>query len=76
MERAGTMLILPPGTPLIVTIDEAAKLFSVSATTLRKLYALYDDFPAGKLSENNSPLLFDVMRCYDWFARILGTDAG
>jgi len=76
MDHAGTMMILPPGTPLIVNIDKAAEIFSVSATTLRKLYALYDDFPAGKLNENNSPLLFDVVRCYDWFARNLGTDAG
>lgn len=76
MDHAETMMILPPGTPLIVTIDKAAEMFSVSATTLRKLYALYDDFPAGKLNENNSPLLFDVVRCYDWFARNLGTDAG
>lgn len=75
MDHAGTMMILPPGTPLIVNIEKAAEMFSVSATTLRKLYALYDDFPAGKLSENNSPLLFDVVRCYDWFARYLGTDA-
>lgn len=74
LEGAGTITILPPGTPLIVGIDKAAELFSVSATTLRKLYAMHDDFPAGKLGENNSSLLFDVTRCYAWFARYLGTD--
>lgn len=75
MDSAGTLAILPPGTPLIVGIDKAAEMFSVSATTLRKLYAMHDDFPAGKLGENNSTLLFDVMRCYRWFARYLGTDS-
>lgn len=68
-------MILPPGTPLIVGIDKASELFGLSPTTLRKLYALHDDFPAGKLGENNSMLLFDVMRCYGWLARYLGTDA-
>lgn len=73
-DSAGTLLILPPGTPLIVGIDKAAEMFGVSATTLRKLYAMHDDFPAGKLGENNSTLLFDVMRCYSWLAHYLGTD--
>ena len=68
------MVILPPGTPLIVGIDRAAEMFGVSPTTLRKLYAMHDDFPAGKLGVNNSTLLFDVMKCYEWFERYLGTD--
>lgn len=76
MEGAGTITILPPGTPLIAGIDKAAELFSVSATTLRRLYAMHEDFPAGKLGENNSTLLFDVARCYAWLARYLGTDLG
>ena len=75
MDSAGTLAILPPGTPLIVGIDKASEIFDVSKSTLQKLYALHDDFPAGKLGENNSKLMFDVMRCYAWFARDLGTDA-
>lgn len=75
MDSAGTLAILPPGTPLIVGIDKATELFSVSEATLRKLYAMHDDFPAGKIGKNSSTLLFDVMRCYAWFARYLGTDA-
>lgn len=74
MDGAGTLMILPPGTPLMVGIDKAAELFDVSERTLTKLYALHDDFPAGKLNEGNSKLMFDVMRCYAWFARYLGTD--
>lgn len=54
MEGAGTITILPPGTPLIVGIDRAAELFSVSATTLRRLYAMHEDFPAGKLGEKTA----------------------
>lgn len=75
MDGVGTLMILPPGTPLMVGIDKAAELFDVSKGTLSKLYALHDDFPAGKLNEGNSKLMFDVMRCYAWFARYLGTDA-
>lgn len=76
MDSAGTLAILPPGTPLIVGIDKASEIFDVSPKVLTKLYALHDDFPAGKLAEGNSRLLFDVARCYGWFARYLGTDAG
>lgn len=73
MERQ-EMTILPPGTPLFVTIDRAAELFGESPTTLRQLRLQYEDFPAGKFGRNNQKLLFDVPRCYAWFARMLGTD--
>lgn len=75
MDRAGTMMILPPGTPLFATIDRAAELFGESPTTLRQLRLQYEDFPAGKFGSNNQKLLFDVPRCYAWFSRMLGTDA-
>jgi len=73
MERIGE-IILPPGTPLIVDIDTAAQLFGESPATLRALRLANPDFPAGKLGRNNQKLLFDVPRCYQWFARQLGTD--
>lgn len=75
MERQ-EMTILPPGTPLFATIDKAAELFGESPTTLRQLRLQYEDFPAGKFGTNNQKLLFDVPRCYAWFARQLRTDAG
>lgn len=74
MERQ-EMNVLPPGTPLFATIDRAAELFGESPTTLRQLRLQYEDFPAGKFGSNNQKLLFDVPRCYAWFARMLGTDA-
>lgn len=76
MDSAGTMTILPPGTPLFADIDRAAELFGESPTTLRQLIRRHEDFPAGKFGRNNNKLLFDVPRCYAWFARYLGTDGG
>lgn len=76
MDSAGTKTILPPGTPLFADIDRAAELFGESPTTLRQLIRRYEDFPAGKFGRNNNKLLFDVPRCYAWFARYLGTDGG
>lgn len=75
-ERVNIPAIMPPGTPLFCGIEKATELFDLGQTTLKKLYALHDDFPAAKLGENNSKLLFDVARCYAWFARYLGTDGG
>ncbi len=72
--QAEATIMLPPGTPLFVTIDRAAELFGESPTTLRQLRLIYEDFPAGKFGRNNQKLLFDVPRCYAWFARQLGTD--
>lgn len=72
--RAEAPIILPPGTPLFVTIDRAAELFGESPATLRQLRLIHEDFPAGKFGRNNQKLLFDVPRCYAWFARQLGTD--
>lgn len=75
METAGTLAILPPGTPLLVDINGAAELFGVSVRMLRILRAEHEDFPAGQLHGGTSNILFDVPRCYAWFARHLGTDA-
>ena len=72
--RAEVPVMLPPGTPLFATIDRAAELFGESPTTLRQLRLQYEDFPAGKFGRNNQKLLFDVPRCYAWFARQLETD--
>ena len=72
--RAEASVMLPPGTPLFATIERAAELFDESPTTLRQLRLQYEDFPAGKFGRNNQKLLFDVPRCYAWFARQLGTD--
>lgn len=72
--RGEASVMLPPGTPLFATIDRAAELFGESPTTLRQLRLQYEDFPAGKFGSNNQKLLFDVPRCYAWFARQLGTD--
>lgn len=73
MDKAGSAVILPPGTPLIAGIETASGLLGVSVKRLRELRQEYDDFPAGKLGANTSNLLFDVPRCYDWFARHIGT---
>ena len=67
-------ITLPPGTPLIADIDKAAELFGQCPTALRQLRLAHADFPAGKMGKNNNKLLFDVPRCYAWFARRLGTD--
>lgn len=75
MDSAGTMAILPPGTPLIVDADGAAELFGVGKRVLQDLRIKHPDFPAGQIGGNNSKWLYDVPRCYAWFARYLGTDA-
>lgn len=66
---------LPAGTPLFADVKTAAGLFDMSPRLLTNLRLSHRDFPAGKLGENSSKVLYDIPRCYAWFARRLGTDA-
>lgn len=74
MDSAGTMAALPPGTPLLAKTRKAAQIFDMSAATLYRLRQRYPDFAALTV-RTGKDVLYDVPRCYAWFARYLGTDA-
>jgi hypothetical protein len=73
VDTAGTWAILPPGTPLMAKTRQAVKLFDLSAATLYRLRARYPDFRALTI-KSGKDVLYDVPRCYGWFAQYLGAD--
>lgn len=56
---------------LLANTDRASELFGVSAATLYRLRARYPDFRACTL-KTGKQVLYDVPRCYAWFAQFLG----
>ena len=64
---------LPPGTPLFATTARAVELFGISKRALSDLRSKHEDFPARQQVDGGN-VLYDVPRCYAWFARHLGTD--
>lgn len=73
MDTAGTRAILPPGTPLLAKTAQAAKLFDLSVTALYRLRVSHPDFKALTIKTGRE-VLYDVPRCYAWFAQYLGAD--
>lgn len=57
-------IALPVGTPLMCDVDEAARLFGISRTTLYGLAKAYPDFPVRKIGSGVRYLVPDL---YAWF---------
>ena len=57
-------ITLPAGTPLMCDVEEAAKLFGISRTTLYGLVKLYPDFPVKMVGRGVRYLVPDM---YAWF---------
>ena len=67
--------MMPPGTPLLAKTERAAEIFGVSEKTLYRMRVHYPDFD--KLTiKTGREVLFDVPRCYQWFAQYLGESIG
>lgn len=73
MDTAGARAMLPPGTPLLARTAEACKIFDLSPASLYRLRARYPDFRALTIKTGRE-VLYDVPRCYAWFAGWLGAD--
>ena len=73
MDSAGTRAILPPGTPLLAKTRQAVKIFDISAATLYRLRMRYPDFAALTV-RTGKDVLYDVLRCYEWFGQWLGAE--
>lgn len=73
MDTAGTMAVLPPGTPLMAKTSEATRLFGMSRTTLYRLRRDHKDFKALTIKTGRD-VLFDVPRVYEWLARFGGAE--
>lgn len=57
-------ITLPAGTPLMCDVDEAARLFGISRTTLYGLAKAYPNFPVKKVGSGVRYLVPDM---YAWF---------
>lgn len=57
-------ITLPAGTPLMCDVDEAARLFGISRTTLYVLAKTYPDFPVKTVGRGVRYLIPDL---YVWF---------
>lgn len=71
MDAAGTMAILPPGTPLLAKTPRAAKIFDITERQLYELRRKYPDIPTVKIGRD---CYYDIPRCYEWFSQYLGAD--
>lgn len=64
-EMNGTTNSFPP-VPLFVTTRDAVRLFSIGRTRLYELRKDHEDFRALTIKTGRD-VLFDTMRCYQWF---------
>lgn len=70
-EMNGTTIILPPNVPLFASTKEAARLFGIGRTRLYELRRDHEDFRALTIKTGRD-VLFDTMRCYQWFREHCG----
>lgn len=67
--------MMPPGTPLLAKPERAAEIFGVSAKTLYRMRLCNSEFDRLTIKIGNE-VLYDVPRCYQWFAQYLGESIG
>lgn len=71
MGTAGTLAVLPPGTPLMAKTPRAAELFDISPRQLRNLRLAHKDLNALTVKVGRD-VYYDVPKCYAWFGEYLG----
>jgi hypothetical protein len=57
--------------PLFATTKDAARLFGIGRTRLYELRRDHEDFRALTIKTGRD-VLFDIMRCYQWFREHCG----